>query len=247
MIRKERGECEYLRVTELHESGWPHYHALLRSSYIPQRRLSEIWGTLTGAPVVWIAKIDQSFSTFRYLVKYLTKLHKIEWTDRHVSYSRGFFREEDLEKLAYPEKTVIERIDTHPWQWLSERYDCDQIAVDSSGNYHLPYAFCGKKHEHSRESLGLPPLDHEKPEPAKTQRALTGLADYDADTYADSSILKTTPSHHAPGQPSSFSPPGRGTAIVVGGSRNPPTVRRSYLALDLGVFGSPTTAARLFW
>ena len=188
LIRKERGECEYLRVTELHESGWPHYHALLRSSYIPQRRLSEIWGTLTGAPVVWIAKIDQSFSTFRYLVKYLTKLHKIEWTDRHVSYSRGFFREEDLEKLAYPEKTIIERIDTHPWQWLSERYDCDQIAVDSSGNYHLPYDFCGKKHEYSRESLGLPPLDHEKPEPAKTQRALTGLADYDADTYADTSF-----------------------------------------------------------
>ena len=35
LIRKERGECEYLRVTELHESGWPHYHALLRSSLHP--------------------------------------------------------------------------------------------------------------------------------------------------------------------------------------------------------------------
>ena len=167
-------------MTELHESGWPHYHALLRSSWIPQGRLSEIWGQLTGAPVVWIAKIDQSFSTFRYLVKYLTKLHKIAWTDRHVSYSRGFFREEDLEKLAYPEKTIIERIDTHPWQWLSQRYDCDQIAVDSNGNYHLPYDFCGKLHEHSRESLGLPSLDaatnETEPEPHEPAKNPTRTA-----------------------------------------------------------------------
>ena len=49
-IRKERGECEYLRVCELHKSGMPHYHAMLRSSFIPQKALSEMWGALTGAP-----------------------------------------------------------------------------------------------------------------------------------------------------------------------------------------------------
>lgn len=189
LVRTERGECEYLRVTELHESGWPHYHALLRSSYIPQRRLSDIWGKLTGAPVVWIAKIDKSFSTFRYLVKYLTKLHRIEWTDRHVSYSRHFFREEDLEKLAYPEKTIVDRIDEHPWKWLADRYGWDKVGIDQNGAYHLPRSYAGQPENHSREELGLPPLSEtETPKPKKTQRALSGLSDYDAENYADVSF-----------------------------------------------------------
>lgn len=195
IIRKERGECEYLRVTELHESGWPHYHALLRSSYIPQKLLSDTWAKLTGAPVVWIAKIDQTFSTFRYLVKYLTKLHKIEWTDRHVSYSRGFFRPEDLEKMAYPEKTVIRRIDEHPWQWLANRYGEDTVGCDADGSYHLPYDFCGRPAELTRVNVGLPaklkPDDPDIVEDTRTQNVqstLPGLADYADDTYEDCSF-----------------------------------------------------------
>jgi hypothetical protein len=137
-IRKERGECEYLRVCELHQSGMPHYHALLRSSYIPQKQLSQIWGDLTGAPVVYIAKIDQTFSSFRYLTKYLTKLHRIEWTDRHVSYSKNFFNPADLEKLAYPQRDVLAKSDDHPWKWLADRYSWDEVALEHDGAWTLP-------------------------------------------------------------------------------------------------------------
>lgn len=184
IIRKERGECEYLRVTELHQSGYPHYHALLRSSYIPQRLLSETWGKLAGAPVVWIAKIDSSFSSFRYLVKYLTKLHKIEWTDRHVSYSRNFFREEDREKIAYPERAIEERTDEHPWLYLARRYPHDVVGVDDRGCYHLPNSFVGTPYDLNREDVGLPPLkdEHDQGEQKKaevnyrkSQRTLIGI------------------------------------------------------------------------
>jgi hypothetical protein len=151
-LRKQNPQCEYeyLRVCELHTGdtkygeqygkaiGYPHYHALLRAPYIDQRELSRLWGDLCGAPVVWIAKIDQSFSSFRYLTKYLTKLHRIEWTDRHVSYSKGFFRREDLEKMAYPECQVVERIDQHPWKFLAEHYSRTDVALRPDGSYELP-------------------------------------------------------------------------------------------------------------
>jgi hypothetical protein len=138
VLRKEIGECEYLRVCELHQSGMPHYHAMLRSGFIPQKRMSTIWGDLTGAPVVYIAKIDQTFSSFRYLTKYLTKLHRIEWTDRHVSYSRNFFRPEDLEKMAYPKRDVLAKSDDHPWKWMADRYAWEQVEVEQDGSWTLP-------------------------------------------------------------------------------------------------------------
>jgi len=163
LLRKMRTcEIEYLRVTELHQSGFPHYHALLRSGFIPQKQLSDTWARLTGAPVVWISKIDSTFSSFRYLVKYLTKLHKIEWTDRHVSYSKQFFREEDKEKLAFPEREITTRSDEHPWVWLLNRYANDEIGVDDNGCYHLPYDYCGTPGMYTRQDVGLPALKTEE-------------------------------------------------------------------------------------
>lgn len=202
-LRKELGEVEYLRVTEIHDGktkkpecqrtngdavGYPHYHALLRSGYIAQKRLSDLWGELTGAPVVWIAKIADSFSSFRYLVKYLTKLHKIEWTDRHVSYSRGFFRQEDLEKIAYPERQVEQRSDEHPWLYLSKRYRACEIGCDHTGAYHLPFRFSGRPEEVTRQDVGLPPLP-ENGEPTNEQIA----TDQSAATTRSQAVLFQQP------------------------------------------------------
>ena len=187
-IRKEGKECEYLRVTELHKSGFPHYHALLRSSYIPQKMLSDIWARLTAAPVVWIAKIDSSFSSFRYLVKYLTKLHKIEWTDRHVSYSRKFFREEDKEKMAYPERCIEEKTDEHPWLYLARRYARETVGVDERGNFHLPDSFCGTPYQFTREDVGLPRMPEQVVEPEKPKVQTTLMNDLDQEDYTDNSF-----------------------------------------------------------
>jgi hypothetical protein len=152
----EAAEIEYLKVTELHKSGYPHYHALLRSGYLPKDQMDACWSELTGAANYnWIAKIDNSFSSFRYLVKYLTKLHRLEWTDRHVSYSRGFFRAEDREKLAFPERAIIERIDEHPWTWLSNRYEREAVGLDDNGCYHLPQEYIGTPGCYNEAEVGL--------------------------------------------------------------------------------------------
>jgi hypothetical protein len=228
---------DYLRVTELHQSGFPHYHALLRGPFLPIKIVSRKWASLTalpypkpaptaamikdlgnrgydvtkleaaqgdektppeklrnewnnatGAPYVWLAKINDSFSSFRYLVKYLTKLHKIEWTDRHVSYSRNFFREEDKEKLAFPERTIVERTDEHPWVWLANRYDRNDVGVDDNGCYHLPEEFCGTPGMWTRKDCGLPPMKEttEPPPPKHVQR--TAFETTDARGYEDVSF-----------------------------------------------------------
>jgi hypothetical protein len=167
-------EIEYLRVTELHQSGYPHYHALLRCGFLPKKLLDDTWAKLTSAPYNWIAKIDSTFSSFRYLVKYLTKLHKIEWTDRHVSYSRNFFREEDKEKLAFPERTILDRSDEHPWQYLQNRYADCEVGLDENGCYHLPHEFCGVPGAATRRDCGLPNLPEKTTEPTvhATQQSL---------------------------------------------------------------------------
>lgn len=198
-LKKEVGECEYLRVAEIHNGttkyaelqepgaalGFPHYHAMLRSAFIPQKRLSQLWGDLTGAPVVWIAKIDQTFSSFRYLTKYLTKLHRLEWTDRHVSYSRNFFRAEDMEKIAYPQRDLIELSDVHPWKLLTDRYGWQSVAANPDGTYLLPDTRDDADTDVPLEAFGLripPPAD---PPPPPAQKSLAGLDDVRRQMYDD--------------------------------------------------------------
>lgn len=90
-MRSRVGSVEYLRVTEVTKKGWPHYHLLIRSDFIPHAVARDEWYLLTGAQIVDLRQVKKSFRTYSYLVKYLTKLHHISWTGRHVSYSRQFF------------------------------------------------------------------------------------------------------------------------------------------------------------
>jgi hypothetical protein len=84
------GEVEYLRVTEVTKKGWPHYHLLLRSGFLPHKVVKTLWAELTGATIVDLRQVKKSFSAYQYLVKYLSKLHRLEWTERHVSVSKNF-------------------------------------------------------------------------------------------------------------------------------------------------------------
>jgi hypothetical protein len=125
LVRKLRdrfGEVEYLRVTELTTKGWPHYHLLIRSDYIPHSVVKKIWASLTGATIVDLRQVKNQFQTYTYLVKYLTKMHKLKWTNRHVSTSKKFFPPEPVEKpnkLGLTNKTVIE---CHPGNYLYELF-----------------------------------------------------------------------------------------------------------------------------
>ena len=189
IIRKRRGDCEYLRVLELHKTGYPHYHLLMRAPFLPQAELLKWWRELIGPLGIThtidgkektpagchIEKVDKSFGTFRYLVKYLTKLHKIEWTDRHVSYSKNFFRAEDLEETRYAETEILERHDEHPWMYLYRRYRRDVVTVSGEGEWELPQAYSGTPYDAWPEELGLPKQSEPKGPWRGKQQALPGL------------------------------------------------------------------------
>lgn len=94
-LRALYGPIEYLRATELTKNGWPHYHFLVRSAYLPHTVVRDTWAKLTGATIVDVRSVDRTFRAYTYLVKYLAKLHKIDWTERHLSFSRAFFPPKD--------------------------------------------------------------------------------------------------------------------------------------------------------
>lgn len=148
------------------------------------------WQLTTGAAYVWIAKIDQTFRSFRYLTKYLTKLHKMEWTDRHVSYSKNFFRGEDTEKMAYAKRDVIMRDKTHPWKFLADYFGSDQISVDEKGTWNVPWYPSMPETDIPLREFGLaryredePTAHTERPNPSLTQNHLPGLEDAEQPDY----------------------------------------------------------------
>jgi hypothetical protein len=97
-IRKEIGEWEYVRVLEVTKKGWPHYHLVVRGSYVQQRWMSDQWYKLTGSWVVDLRKIKGAQKTAAYVMKYLYKQKHVPWTNRRISWTRSFFAEDDTDK-----------------------------------------------------------------------------------------------------------------------------------------------------
>lgn len=122
LLRKRFGEVEYLRVTELTRRGFPHYHLLLRSAFLPHAVVKAEWHRLTGALVVDLRQVKESFAAYTYLLKYLSKLHKIEWTERHVSYSKKFFPETDPPPPSPYELLECQVVASHPATVLHESF-----------------------------------------------------------------------------------------------------------------------------
>lgn len=72
-IRRHFGKFEYMQVTELHRSGWPHMHILTRGCYIPQRMLARWWIELTGSFKVHIQKVAKTWKGIAEATKYCLK------------------------------------------------------------------------------------------------------------------------------------------------------------------------------
>jgi len=137
-LRARFGQFEYLRVTELTKRGWPHYHLLVRSPYIPHAVVKAEWQRLTGAIIVDVRQVKEHFAAYTYLVKYLTKLHKIDWTERHVSYSRHFFPADPQQPKDPLELLNKAFLSTHPTTYLCETYPGETITRHSPSVYLLP-------------------------------------------------------------------------------------------------------------
>lgn len=126
-IRTRFGSFEYVRILEVTKKGWPHYHLICRSGYIPQKWISEAWSTLTGAYIVDVRKIDNRENVYFYIVKYLSKCKYIPWTNRRVSWTRKFFPEKSKPTgfpLGLEEKTYESE---HPAEVLQKLWHAQPV------------------------------------------------------------------------------------------------------------------------
>lgn len=170
LIRKLRvrfGDVEYLRVTELHKSGWPHYHLLVRSKYLPFEVVRNLWSELTGGTRVNLEAVTKTFSAYWYLTKYLAKMHNKGWTDRHVSTSRNFFPKTAKTKPTVP-GLVFESIDpVHPYRFLVDHH-YGQALLALGPCHWLVWSYPGLYPEQvANWELGLP-LENHREAPKQT-------------------------------------------------------------------------------
>lgn len=122
-IRRNYGTFEFVRVTEVTKKGWPHYHLMAISKFIPQARLSQWWAELTGASIVDIRTIKKAAHVYKYVLKYLSKQKYIPWTNRRVSWSRGFFPKKPKKTFPTLDLVNVDRYSRPLDQYLAESRD----------------------------------------------------------------------------------------------------------------------------
>lgn len=130
-LRVRFGDIEYLRVTEATKKGFPHYHLLVRSKFLPQAVVKNIWEQLTGAKIVDLRQVTKTFGAYNYLTKYLTKMHNLDWTERHVSYSKKFFPTDPKKDERPSDLGDFQRVQQHPYEWLAN-YCPDQTLIQQA-------------------------------------------------------------------------------------------------------------------
>jgi len=121
-MRKEAVEFEYMKVLEVTAAGWPHYHFVARSKYIPKALISSTWGTMTGATIVDIRALKPNSNVYAYVTKYLGKQTYIPWTKRRISWSRGFFPPSPEHIKAEWQLNNRQFHSEHPCQVVEQRY-----------------------------------------------------------------------------------------------------------------------------
>lgn len=137
-LRRIVDEFEYFRILEVTKSGWPHYHLIVRSGYIPQRVLSRMWNSLTGAPIVDVRVIRKGKRVYFYVMKYLCKQQYVPWTNRRVSWSKNFFQD-NLFPAGKPLDLInIGWVDEHPFDVIRRHYHSHFITAYSKDCWTVP-------------------------------------------------------------------------------------------------------------
>jgi len=174
-LRKRYGEIEYLRVTEAGKAGYPHYHLLVRSDFLPHAVMRNTWKELTGNSIIFVQKVTDTFKSYYYLTKYLSKMHKMDWTERHVSYSRQFFPEDLLEKPTRIDYEETHKSHRHPYLVLAEDYPGLEVEALPNMVWELPFCALPSSYTVDPAELDLEP-DIDSPYRQATQQTM----DYNA-------------------------------------------------------------------
>lgn len=137
VYRREGREFEFCRVLETHQSGYPHYHLIVRSPWLDQRELSYRWCCLTESYIVDVRKLSNDNKGVNYVMKYLGKQESTAFTQRRVSYTRNFFPKRppdppsiynpidivrhsgSLEDVVYWEYRSCDWEHVNKWHWIA--------------------------------------------------------------------------------------------------------------------------------
>jgi hypothetical protein len=107
ILRSKGIAIEYVAVWEVHKSGYPHLHLLLKGSYIPWRWLKSIWMNLGIGAHIDIRPVTDAKGAAFYIAKYMSKavasLHAGLRITKTIQVSKGFF-----------EKTLFKMPDNKP-------------------------------------------------------------------------------------------------------------------------------------
>jgi len=116
-LRKKHGSIEYLRMLETCQDGYPHFHLLARSDYLPQPEIKEHWSRLTDASIVDVRKAHGRSTG--YIAKYLSKARSETglWSRQRVSVSKGFWHKSERES----DLIAFHHSRTHPQQSADDR------------------------------------------------------------------------------------------------------------------------------
>lgn len=96
-LRTLHGPIEYCRILERCKDGYPHFHALLRSGYLPQNEIKTSWEKFAGATIVDIRRIHPKSVT--YVAKYVNKANDDAGTlnRQRITVSKSFWNKRDRE------------------------------------------------------------------------------------------------------------------------------------------------------
>jgi len=123
-LRKHHAPIEYVRIAEFCKDGYPHFHALLRSGFLPHDLLRHHWHRLTGATIVHITLVHRP--TVTYCCKYVSKAldAPAEWARKIVTASKGFWLDDQCTMDAIGHHTINQ----HPADYYTDDYRTEYTA-----------------------------------------------------------------------------------------------------------------------
>ena len=137
-IRKTQ-PFEYLKVLELCKDGYPHFHLLARTPFIPQQRISELWYHHTKADIVDVRKCHGR--SVSYVTKYITKAFTThaDWKSmtirQRIGTSHKFYKETDQQAQQY---ISFQHDREHPWTYVPTNFGTTlSLERIRTGTYHI--------------------------------------------------------------------------------------------------------------
>jgi len=118
--RQDVPTFEYVAIFEATQQGFPHLHLLARTSWIPERWLSNQWAELTASPIVDIKPISGPAQTAAYVAKYVAKGPAPFGSLKRYRFSAHFRQTLPSSETAHLEEPMVWKIVPKPLSEIAQ-------------------------------------------------------------------------------------------------------------------------------